>query len=162
VQRAVQGLPGVTSLLAVAYLALAITAGVLLSLHRRRPEDLAFARTALLLASALPLVGFLVDPTAPPRLSDFDILDTVRPRGRPQPRPRQLAVQAVRRRAEHACRLRANRRRRSAMSRSHLLVRALGAFYPPFVVLVIVATGNHFLLLAGAEDATFLALVSRI
>src|SRR5438128_1570591 len=32
----------------------------------------------------------------------------------------------------------------------HLLVRALGALYPPFVVFVIVATGNHFFLDAAA------------
>ena len=71
VQRAVQTLPGLTSLLGVAYLTLhlAVTAGVLLWLHRRRPEGFAFARTALLLASALSLVGFLVYPTAPPRLA---------------------------------------------------------------------------------------------
>ena len=31
-----------------------------------------------------------------------------------------------------------------------LLVRAIGALYPPFVLLVIVATGNHFFLDAGA------------
>ena len=31
-----------------------------------------------------------------------------------------------------------------------LLVRAIGALYPPFVVLVIVATGNHFFLDAAA------------
>jgi hypothetical protein len=68
VQRAVQTLPGLTSLLGVAYLTLhlTVTAGVLLWLHRRRPEGFAFARTALLLASALSLVGFLVYPTAPP------------------------------------------------------------------------------------------------
>jgi PAP2 superfamily len=30
------------------------------------------------------------------------------------------------------------------------LVRAIGALYPPFVVLVIVATGNHFFLDAAA------------
>ncbi len=79
VQRAVQTLPGVTSLLGVAYLTLhlTVTAGVLLWLHRRRPEGFAFARTALLLASALSLVGFLVYPTAPPRLAGIGILDTV-------------------------------------------------------------------------------------
>src|SRR5437016_4992966 len=79
VQRAVQTLPGVTSLLGVAYLTLhlTVTAGVLLWLHRRRPEGFAFARTALLLASALSLVGFLIYPTAPPRLAGIGILDTV-------------------------------------------------------------------------------------
>ena len=79
VQRAVQTLPGVTSLLGVAYLTLhlTVTAGVLLWLHRRRPEGFAFASTALLVASALSLVGFLVYPTAPPRLAGIGILDSV-------------------------------------------------------------------------------------
>jgi hypothetical protein len=79
VQRAVQTLPGLTSLLGAAYLTLhlAVTAGVLLWLHRRRPDGFPFVRTALLLASGLALVGFLVYPTAPPRLAGVGILDTV-------------------------------------------------------------------------------------
>jgi hypothetical protein len=62
----VQTLPGLTSLLGVAYLTLhlAVTAGVLLWLHRRRPEGFPFVRTALLLASGLALVGFLLYPRA--------------------------------------------------------------------------------------------------
>jgi cytochrome bd-type quinol oxidase subunit 2 len=79
VQPAVQTLPGLTSLLGVAYLTLhlAVTAGVLLWLYRRRPEGFPFVRTALLLASGLALVGFLVYPTAPPRLAGIGIADTV-------------------------------------------------------------------------------------
>jgi cytochrome bd-type quinol oxidase subunit 2 len=78
-QRAVQTLPGLTSLLGVAYLTLhlAVTVGVLLWLHRRRPDGFPFVRTALLLASGLALVGFLVYPTAPPRLAGVGIADTV-------------------------------------------------------------------------------------
>jgi hypothetical protein len=79
VQRAVQAVPGLTGLFGVAYLTLhlTVTAGVLLWLHRRRPEGFAFVRTALLLASGLALVGFLVYPTAPPRLAGVGIVDTV-------------------------------------------------------------------------------------
>jgi hypothetical protein len=79
VQRAVQTLPGLTTLLGVAYLTLhlAVTAGVLLWLHRRRPEGFPFVRTALLLASGLALVGFLVSATAPPRLAGVGVVDTV-------------------------------------------------------------------------------------
>ena len=78
-QRAVQTLPGLTNMLGVAYLTLhlAVTAAVLLWLHRRRPEGFAFARTALLLASAIALIGYLVYPTAPPRLAGIGIPDTV-------------------------------------------------------------------------------------
>src|SRR2546425_1118528 len=79
VQRAVQPLPGLTRLLGVAYLTLhlAVTAGVLLWLHRRRPDGFPFVRTALLLANGLALIGFLLYPTAPPRLAGVGIADTV-------------------------------------------------------------------------------------
>jgi len=153
VQRAVQTFPGVTSLLGVAYLTLhlTVTAGVLLWLHRRRPEGFAFARTALLLASALSLVGFLVYPTAPPRLAGIGILDTVS--GRHVDLNRGLvsslynpyaAVPSMH--VGYALIVAAALLRHGR----HLLVRALGALYPPFVLLVIVATGNHFFLDAAA------------
>ena len=153
VQRGVQTLPGLTSLLGVAYLNLhlAVTAGVLLWLHRRRPDGFAFVRTALLLASGLALVGFLVYPTAPPRLAGVGILDTVS--GRHVDLNRGLVSSLYNPYAAipsmhigyalivAAALLRHARR---------LLVRAIGALYPSFVLLVIVATGNHFLLYAAA------------
>jgi PAP2 superfamily len=167
VQQAVQGLPGVTSLLGVAYLLLhlTVTAGVLLWLHRRRPEGFAFARAALLLASAISLVGFLVYPTAPPRLAAVGILDTVS--GRQVDLNRGLVSSLYNPYAAvpsmhvgyalivSAALLRHGR---------HSPVRALGAFYPPFMVLVIVATGNHFFLdaAAGALVAGFGAALAAL
>ena len=153
VQRAVQTLPGLTSLLGVAYLTLhlAVTAGVLLWLHRRRPDGFPFVRTALLLASGLALVGFLVYPTAPPRLAGVGIADTVS--GRHVDLNRGLVSALYNPYAAvpsmhigyallvGVALLRHGRR---------LLVRAIGALYTPFVVLVIVATGNHFFLDAAA------------
>jgi hypothetical protein len=50
---------------------------VLIWLHRRHPDGFPFVRTALLLASGFALVGFLVYPTAPPRLAGVGIADTV-------------------------------------------------------------------------------------
>jgi PAP2 superfamily len=78
-QSAVNVLPGLTSLLAVAYLTLhlTVTAAVLLWLHQRRPAAFPFVRTTLLLASGLSLVGFLAYPAAPPRLAGIGIADTV-------------------------------------------------------------------------------------
>jgi hypothetical protein len=78
-QRAAHALPGLTSLLDVAYLTLhlAVTAAVLLWLHRRHAAAFPFVRTTLLLASGLALVGFLAYPTAPPRLAGVGIVDTV-------------------------------------------------------------------------------------
>ena len=152
-QRAVQTLPGLTSLLGVAYLTLhlASTAGVLLWLHRRRPQGFPFVRTALLLASGLALVGFLLYPTAPPRLAGVGIVDTVS--GGHVDLNRGLVSSLYNPYAAlpsmhigyalivAAGLLRHGRR---------LLVRAIGALYPPFVLLVIVATGNHFFLDAAA------------
>ena len=65
-------------LLGVSYLTLhlAVTAVVLLWLHRRRPTAFPFVRTTLLVASALAIVGFLAYPTAPPRLAGIGIADT--------------------------------------------------------------------------------------
>ena len=153
VQRAVQTLPGLTSLLGVAYLTLhlAVTGGVLLWLHRRRPEGYPFVRTALLLASGLALVGFLVYPTAPPRLAGVGILDTVS--GGQVDLNRGLvsslynpyaAVPSMH--VGYSLIVAAGLLRHGR----HLLVRAIGALYPPFVLLVIVATGNHFFLDAAA------------
>jgi hypothetical protein len=160
VQRAVQNLPGLTSVLGVAYLTLhlAVTGGVLLWLHRRRPEGFPFIRTALLLASGLALVGFLVYPTAPPRLAGVGIVDTVS--GGHVDLNRGLVSSLYNPYAAlpsmhigyalivAAALLRHGR---------HLHVRAIGALYPPFVLLVIVATGNHFFL-----DAAVGALVAGL
>jgi hypothetical protein len=153
VQRAVQTLPGLTSLLGVAYLTfhLAVTAGVLLWLHRRRPDGFPLVRTSLLLASGLAIVGFLVYPTAPPRLAGVGISDTVS--GRHVDLNRGLvsslynpyaAVPSMH--VGYALIVAAGLLRHGR----RLLVRAIGALYPTFVLLVIVATGNHFFLDAAA------------
>ena len=78
VQHAADVLPGLTGLLGVAYLTLhsAVTAGVLLWLHQRRPS-LSLRSHHAAVASALALVGFLAYPTAPPRLAGIGIADTV-------------------------------------------------------------------------------------
>ena len=153
VQRAVQTLPGLTSVLGVAYLTLhlTVTGGVLLWLHRRRPEGFPFIRTALLLASGLAIVGFVVYPTAPPRLAGVGIVDTVS--GGHVDLNRGLVSSLYNPYAAlpsmhvgyavivAAALLRHGRRP---------LARTIGALYPPFVLLVIVATGNHFFLDAAA------------
>jgi hypothetical protein len=167
VQRAVQTLPGLTSLFGVAYLTLhlAVTAGVLLWLHRCHPDGFLFVRTALLLASSLALVGFLVYPTAPPRLAGVGIADTVF--GAHIDLNRGLvstlynpyaAVPSMH--VGYSLIVAAGLLRHGR----HLLVRAIGALYPPFVLLVIVATGNHFFLdaAAGALDAGLAAALAAL
>jgi hypothetical protein len=146
-QQAVAAVPGLIGVLGVAYLSLhlAVTVALLLWLHRRHPAVYPFVRTVLLVASALALVGFLVFPTAPPRLAGIGIADTVS--GNHVDLNRGLvhalynpyaAVPSM-----HvgyalvvgACLVRFGRPR---------ALRAVGLFYPVFVTFVVVATGNHF------------------
>jgi PAP2 superfamily len=153
VQRAVETLPGLTGLLGVAYMTLhlAVTAGLLVWLHHSRPEGFPFVRTALLLASVLALVGFLAYPTAPPRLAGVGIADTVS--GGHVDLNRGLVSSLYNPYAAlpsmhvgYALIVAAGLVRNGR----GLLVRAIGALYPPLVLLVIVATGNHFFLDAAA------------
>lgn len=169
-QRAAHALPGLTSLLDVAYLTLhlAVTAAVLLWLHRRHAAAFPFVRTTLLLASGLALVGFLAYPTAPPRLAGVGIVDTVSS-GRVDLNRGLIssvynpyaAVPSMH--VGYALIVATSLLRHGR----HLLVRALGALYPPFVLLVIVATGNHFFFDAAAGAlvaglaATTSALITR-
>jgi hypothetical protein len=153
VQHAAHAFPGLPSLLGIAYLTLhlAVTAGVLLWLHRRRPSAFPFVRTTLLLASGIALVGFLAYPTAPPRLAGIGIADTVsnghvdlnsglvsslyNPYAAvPSMHIGYALIVAV-------SLLRLGRRP---------VVRALGALYPSAVLLIVVATGNHFFVDAAA------------
>ena len=170
VQRAAHALPGLTGLLGIAYLTLhlAITAGVLLWLHQRRPAAFPFVRTTLLLASGLALVGYLAYPTAPPRLAGIGIADTVSNghvdlnHGLVSSLYNPYAA-IPNMHIGYALIVAASLLRHGR----HLLVRALGTLYPTFVLLVIVATGNHFFLDAAAGAlvagmaATASALITR-
>ncbi len=153
VQHAADALPGLAGLLGVSYLTLhlAVTAVVLLWLHRRRPTAFPFVRTTLLVASALALVGFLAYPTAPPRLAGIGIADTVSTghvnlnhglvSSLYNPYAAVPSMHVGYALIVATSLLRYGRRR---------LVRSLAAVYPAFVLLVVVATGNHFFLDAAA------------
>jgi hypothetical protein len=153
VQRAVDALPGLAGLLGVAYLTLhlAVTAGVLLWLHQRHPSAFPFVRTTLLVASALALVGFLAYPTAPPRLVGIGVADTVS-NGHVDLNHGLVSslynpYAAVPSMHVGYALIVATSLVRYGVGR---LVRALGMLYPAFVLLVVVATGNHFFLDAAA------------
>jgi hypothetical protein len=153
VQHAARALPGLTSLLGTAYLTLhlAVTAGVLLWLHQRRPAAFAFVRTTLLLASALSLIGFLAYPTAPPRLAGLGIADTV---SNGHIDLNHGLVSSLYNPYAAVPSMHIGYALIVAASLFHYgrrpLVRVLAALYPPFVLLVVVATGNHFFLDAAA------------
>ena len=147
VQQAARALPGLTRVLGAAYLTLhlAVTAGVLLWLHQRRPAAFAFVRTTLLFASAFALVGFLAYPTAPPRLAGIGIADTVS-NGHIDLNKGLVsslynpyaAVPSMH--VGYALIVGAS----LLLYGRRPIVRMVGALYAPFVVFVVVATGNHF------------------
>jgi len=157
VQHAARALPGLTSLLGLAYLTLhlAVTAGVLLWLHRHRPAAFPFVRTTLLLASGFSLVGFLSYPTAPPRLAGIGIADTI---SNNHVDLNHGLVSSLYNPYAAVPSMHVGYALIVAASLLHqgqrLLVRSLGALYPPLVLLVIVATGNHFFLDAAAGAIT--------
>jgi hypothetical protein len=153
VQHAAMRLPGLVGTLGVVYLTLhlAVTAACLLWLHRRRPAAFAEARTALVVASGLALVGYLAFPTAPPRLAQLGITDTIS--GGHVDLNHGLvsslynpfaAVPSVH--ITYAVIVGMS----IARFAGRCAVRILGALYPALVLLVIIATGNHFLVDAGA------------
>src|SRR5918999_666319 len=122
---------------------------------RRRPAQFPLVRNTLVFATALSLVGYVLYPAAPPRLSGHGFVDTVSAHTHVNLSSDLLgslynpfaAVPSM-----HfgyalivGAALYAYARSRS--------VRVLGALYPPFMLFVIVATGNHFLLDAVAGGA---------
>jgi hypothetical protein len=167
VQHVAQAVPGLIGTLSLAYLTLhlTVTGALLLWLHRRRPAAYPLVRTTLLLASALAVVGYVVFPTAPPRLSGVGIADTVS-RAHVNLNTGLVssfynpfaAVPSMH--VGYALIVSASLARHAR----HLLTRLAGIAYPPFVLFVIVATGNHFLAdaAAGAAVAAVALLGARL
>lgn len=153
VQHAAGALPGLIGTLGLLYLTmhLAVTGSLLFWLHRRRRAAFPLVRTTVLIASGLALIGYVAFPTAPPRLAGLGIADTIS--------------------GDHVDMnhglLRSLYNPFAAVPSMHIsyavivgaslvryggrpVLRAAGALYPALVVLVIVATGNHFLFDAAA------------
>ncbi|HEX2433163.1 MAG TPA: phosphatase PAP2 family protein [Gaiellaceae bacterium] len=153
VQHAARAVPGLMGLLGAAYLTLhlSVTAALLLWLHQRRPDVYARIRTTLFIASAIALVVFVSFPTAPPRLAAVGLADTVSSRHIDLNRGLISALYnpfaAVPSLHMGYALVVGATLARYARTR---LVRVVGAAYPLFVLLVIVATGNHFLFDAAA------------
>ena len=160
VQHTAQSIPGLISVLDASYLTLhlTVTIAVLIWLHRRRPERFPYFRTALLIASGLSVIGYLAYPTAPPRLALDGIADT---------------VSAGHLSLNHGL-VSSFYNPYAAVPSMHIgyatilatavitetksrFVKLAAATYPFYVLLVIVATGNHFLF-----DAAAGALVAAI
>jgi PAP2 superfamily len=149
VQDWAAGLPALPTLLGVFYVTshFGLTAAALVWMHRSHPARFPLVRNTLVIATALSLVGYVLYPAAPPRLSGHGFADTVSSHTHVNLSSDVLgslynpfaavpsmhfgyavivgvAVFSYARRP---------------------LVRALGALYPPVMLFDIVATGNHFL-----------------
>ncbi|HZS25509.1 MAG TPA: phosphatase PAP2 family protein [Gaiellaceae bacterium] len=153
VQAAVRHVPELVGTLGVLYLTLhlAATGLYLLWLHRRRARAFPTVRTALVIASGLALVGFLLFPTAPPRLAGVGLVDTISRGGFGMDHGLVsalynpfAAIPSI-----HICYagiVGASLWRHGR----HPASRVLGVLYPSLQLLVVVATGNHFFFDAAA------------
>jgi hypothetical protein len=154
IQQAARHVGGLSTFLGYAYVSvhLAGTVAVLVWVYRRHPNVYVRLRNALALASALGVAGYALFPVAPPRLAGVGIADTV------------SSATAVHLDSALVSSL---YNPYAAVPSMHIcfslivavtivqlarrpLWRAVGGFYPPFVLFVIVATGNHFFFDAAA------------
>jgi len=167
VQAAARKVPGAVGALGLLYLTLhlAVTGTYLVWLHRRRPAAFPLVRTTVMVASALALIGYVAFPTAPPRLAALGIADTLS--GGHLDLNHGLisslynpfaAVPSMH--VGYAAIVGASLIRDG----SRPALRAAGLLYPTLVLLVIVATGNHFLLdaVAGVIVAAVAAGAARL
>lgn len=156
-QDAVMRLPGMIDAFGFAYMSLHLggTVAVLIWLYARRPDWFPLLRTALAIASAIALSIYFLYPTAPPRLAGIGIVDTVTTINDIDLRSRLLgefynpfaAIPSMH--FGYALMLGVT----VAWLSRPLPVRLAALAYPSFVLLVIVGTGNHFILDAVAGAA---------
>lgn len=148
VQRGVHALPGLPTMLGIAYILLHFvgTTAVLVWIHRRRSFAFPLVRNTLIVSTAVALAVYVLFPAAPPRLAGLGFADTVSKGAHVNLSSDALgslynpfaAVPSL-----HfgyallmgaAVGVLARRR----------WVRALGWAYPAVMLLTIVGTGNHF------------------
>jgi hypothetical protein len=169
VQELAERVPGLPATLGALYIVLHF-AGTLLALiwiHRRRHASFALVRNTLVVSTALALIGYILYPAAPPRLAGVGFADTV----------------------THATGLNLSSDLLGSLYNPFAAVPSLhfgysllvgaaifalarnrawrlaGAAYPALMLLIIVATGNHFLFDAAAGGAVTIAgwwLATRI
>jgi hypothetical protein len=79
VQESFEAIPYAPALLGLAYVVLHFlgTAVALVWVHRKHPDRFPIVRTTFVAATALALVGYVFFPAAPPRLSERGFSDTV-------------------------------------------------------------------------------------
>jgi hypothetical protein len=150
VQHAAHWLPGVPTLLGIAYIALHFlgTAAFLVWLYRRHPERFPRVRNTLIAATGIALAFYLLFPVAPPRLAGLGFVDTVSDSARVNLSSDLLgslynpfaAVPSLH--FGYALLV--------GLTLAAVGHRLAGWSYPAVMLLVIVATGNHFFFDAAA------------
>jgi hypothetical protein len=154
VQHAAAAVPGAPTLLGIAYIALhfAGTTAFLVWLYRRHREHFALVRNTLIAATGIALTLYVVFPVAPPRLAALGFVDTVSRHTKVNLSSDLLgslynpfaAVPSLH--FGYALLVGAT----TAAIARRTIVRALALAYPLVMLLVIVATGNHFFFDAAA------------
>jgi hypothetical protein len=156
VQSLASTLPGVPALLGFLYVALhfAGTAAALTWVHRRRPNAFPFLRTTLIVSTALALAGYVLYPATPPRLAGLGFADTVTSHTGLDLSSDLLGsfynpIAAVPSLHFGYALIVGVALARLASQR---WLRLAGSAYPAAMLLIVVATGNHFLFdaVAGA------------
>jgi PAP2 superfamily len=154
VQHAADAVPGVPTLLGIAYIALHFlgTTAFLVWLYRGHSERFALVRNTLIAATGIALTLYVLFPVAPPRLAALGFVDTVSHSAKVNLSSDALgslynpfaAVPSLH--FGYALLVGVTI---AVLVRSRL-VRALALTYPLVMLLVIVATGNHFFFDAAA------------
>lgn len=148
VQNAADAIPGVPTLLGIAYIVLHFvgTAVFLVWLHRQHRERFPLVRNTLIGATAVALAIYILYPVAPPRLAGLGFVDTVTDSAKVNLSSDMLgslynpfaAVPSL-----HFGYALLVGLTIAAVARGRL-GKVIGWSYPVVMLLVIVATGNHF------------------
>jgi hypothetical protein len=148
IQQGAHWIPGLPTLLGIAYIALHFlgTGAFLVWLHKRRPEHFPIVRNTLIGATAFALAIYILYPVAPPRLAGLGFVDTVSHSAKVNLSSDLLgslynpfaAVPSLH--FGYALLVGVTI---AAVAHSRL-ARAIGWSYPVVMLIVIVATGNHF------------------
>jgi hypothetical protein len=148
VQQAAHWVPALPTLLGIAYIALHFlgTAGFLIWVHRTHPRSFPLVRNTLIAATGVALSIYLLYPVAPPRLAGLGFVDTVTHNAKVNLSSDLLgglynpfaAVPSLH--FGYALLVGVT----VAVLTKGRVARAIGWSYPAVMLLVIVATGNHF------------------
>lgn len=148
VQQAFEVIPYAPALLGLLYVTLHFvgTAIALTWIHRKHPDRFPLVRTTFVAATAIALVGYVLFPAAPPRLAALGFSDTVTHSTKLNLSSDMLgalynpfaAVPSL-----HFGYALIIGVALATIARNRV-VRVLGALYPAAMLLIIVATGNHF------------------